>query len=335
MMKRILLFFSVLAVVSCGGSQNEFKARSWNGSFVQEMSDAYEYFLEHNTVPESVTVDGAEYDKGKMFAASHKLLQKMVAEPKKWQRKTVEFNDTLTFVDNERDNTLNVDEMSLEDFMALTERAYQYGEKNGLFPKYCTVVADFVDPADSSVYPTKMISNAMMVGFTRVFNHYVQTGELPQTISTWHSDFLRSTANCPKEDSVVVAMMKQITEGKETTYDKAKALFEHALDVWEWENYYNSSKGAVKTINEHGGNCCDLSHALVAMGRAAGIPSRYRHAQCKYKKSGKVIGHVMAEYYVDGVWYLCDPSSTGTTFGNHEAWAYMDTFNGYYNQLPF
>ena len=105
MMKRIVLFFLVLTAVSCGGSKNEFKARSWNGYFVQEMSDSYEYFLEHNTLPESITIDGVEYDKGTMFAASHKLLQKMTAEPKKWQRKTVEFNDTLTFVDNERDNT--------------------------------------------------------------------------------------------------------------------------------------------------------------------------------------------------------------------------------------
>lgn len=335
MMKRIFLFFLILTVVSCGESKNEFKARSWNGYFVQEMSDSYEYFVEHNALPESITVDGVEYDKGKMFAASHKLLQKMVAEPKKWQRKTVEFNDTLTFVANEKDNTLNVDEISLDDFAAITERAYKYAEEKGVFPKYCTVIAEYLDPADSSVYPTKMISDAMLVGFTRIFNHYVQTSELPQTISTWHSDFLRSTANCPKEDPVVVAMMEQIIKGKETTYDKAKALFEHALNEWEWVNYSNTSKGAVQTINDKCANCCDLSHALVAMGRAAGIPSRYRHAQCKYKKSGKVIGHVMAEYYVDGVWYLCDPSSTGTTFGNHEAWSQMDTFNGYYNQLPF
>jgi transglutaminase-like putative cysteine protease len=335
MMKRIVLLVLVLVVASCGGSQNEFKARSWNGEFVQEMSDSYEYFLENNKLPETVTVDGVEYDKGKMFAASHKLLLKMIEEPKKWQRKTVEFNDTISFVDNERNNTLNIDEISLEDFVALTEKAYKYGEENGVFPKYCILDENYVHPADSSKYSTNLISNSMLVGFTRFFHHYVQTLELPQTVSTWHSDFLRSATNCPKEDSLVVATMKQITEGKATTYDKAKALFEHALNEWNWQNYYNSSKGAAKTIYEKGGNCCDLSHALVAMGRAAGIPSRYRHAQCKYIKSGRVIGHVMAEYYVDGVWYLCDPSSKGTTFGNHEAWAYMDTFNGYYNELPF
>lgn len=335
MMKRIALFILVLTVLSCGDSNNEFKARSWNGYFVQEMSDAYEYFLEHDKMPESIIVDGVEYDRGKMFAASHKLLLKMIEEPKKWQRSVVEFNESLTFIDNVRNNTLNIDEISLEDFTSLTEKAYKYAEENGAFPKYCILNEDYIHPADSSRYSTKMISNSMLVGFSRFFHHYVENLELPQAVSTWHTDYLHSVMNCTKEDSTVVATMKMVTDGMTNPYDKAKALFEHALNAWEWQNYYNSRKGAVKTINEDGGNCCDLSHALVAMGRAAGIPSRYRHAQCQYIKSGKVIGHVMAEYYVDGVWYLCDPSSTGTTFGNHEAWSVMDTFNGYYNELPF
>jgi transglutaminase-like putative cysteine protease len=129
--------------------------------------------------------------------------------------------------------------------------------------------------------------------------------------------------------------MQEIIAGKNTDFEKAEAIFYYSLDEWEWVNYSNTSRGAVKTIQQKGGNCCDLSHAVVAMARAAGLPARYRHAQCKYKKSGKVIGHVMAEIYVDGKWYLCDPSSSGTTFGNHEAWSVMSTFNGLYDELPF
>ena len=149
MMKRIALFMLVLTVLSCGDSNNEFKARSWNGYFVQEMSDAYEYFLEHDKMPESIIVDGVEYDRGKMFAASHKLLLKMIEEPKKWQRSVVEFNESLTFVDNVRNNTLNIDEISLEDFTSLTEKAYKYAEENGAFPKYCILNEDYIHPADS------------------------------------------------------------------------------------------------------------------------------------------------------------------------------------------
>ena len=116
-------------------------------------------------------------------------------------------------------------------------------------------------------------------------------------------------------------------------YDRAKAIFEYARDEWEWLNYNNTSKGAVGTIQDKGGNCCDLTHAIVAMSRAAGIPARYRHAQCQYASG--VIGHVIAEIYVDGVWYPADASNNENTFGNHEAWSHMATFNGRYNELPF
>jgi hypothetical protein len=58
------------------------------------------------------------------------------------------------------------------------------------------------------------------------------------------------------------------------------------------------------------------------------------------KEGGRLILHFgavdqVAEVYVNGKWYLCDPSSNQDTFGNHEAWSHMDTFNGRYRELPF
>ena len=167
----------------------------------------------------------------------------------------------------------------------------------------------------------------------RIFDYFAENNVLPETISTWHSDFLRETKNCEVSSPVVIAEMEKAIGNATTDYDKAKAIFEYARDEWEYENYYNTERGAVKTIEDKAGNCCDLTHGIVAMARAAGIPSRYRHAQCMY--SSGVIGHVMAELYVDGVWYLCDASNNNNTFGNHEAWSYMETFNGRYSELDF
>lgn len=354
-MKRIFLVTSLIFAMIFGGchkvggenietpdipdvpakEEKGFFAESWNGYFVEEMAKAYDYFVENDKMPDSVNVKGLDYGRGKMLAASFKLIQKMLAEPDTWQDEDVEYNDRFSCPDNEKNNTLDVDEMSFDDFMAVASRAYDYAETNSIFPNYVTVNSDYKDSADGSQYSTKMVINAISVCFARIFHHYVENNEFPATICTWHTDYLRSVINAPKEDPVVVAMMEEITKGKTSDLEKAKALFQYSLEEWEWENYSNTSKGAVNTIKAEGGNCCDLSHALVAMGRAAGIPSRYRHAQCRYIKSGKLIGHVMAEYYVDGVWYLCDPSSTGTTFGNHEAWSVMETFNGRYNTLPF
>jgi transglutaminase-like putative cysteine protease len=68
------------------------------------------------------------------------------------------------------------------------------------------------------------------------------------------------------------------------------------------------------------------------MCRAAGIPARYLHGQC-YFSSG-VIGHVIPEIYVDGKWWICDPSNNSATFGT-PTWKGMETFNGRYNELEF
>lgn len=348
-MKRIAFFATLIFAISCGAckkvgpetppqeqiqEETGFVAKAWNGYFVEEMAAAYEYFLEHDKMPADVTVEGIKYGRGKMFAASYMLVQKIMNEPETWQDKEVEYNDSFSCPDNEKNNTIDVDELSMSDFMGVAKKAYEYAEKNKVLPNYVTLNANHKDP-DGSEYSTKMVINAISVGFARIFHYYKENNKFPESVSTWHSDYLRSVTNAPKDDPVVVAKMKEITNGLTTDMEKAKALFIYSLDEWEWVNYSNTSRGAVGTIQQNGGNCCDLSHALVAMGRAAGIPTRYRHAQCLYIKSGNIIGHVMAEFYVDGVWYLCDPSSSGTTFGNHEAWSVMKTFNGRYNKLPF
>lgn len=339
-MKRIF-FTSLLSLIACLSCDNKtpekpaqepFVARGWNGHFVEAMSGAYEYFVENDKMPTYINVEGLKYGSGKVLAASYKLVQKMIAEPQTWQDKEVEYNSSFSCPKNEKNNTLNVEELSLADFLAVTELAYNYAKEKKIFPNYCTIDPSFTD-VDGSVYPIQIVIDAIYIGYARIFHHYVEHGAFPEKISTWHTDYLRSVNNCPIDDPVVVAAMNTAIAGKATPYEKAKALFDYVRDEAEWENYSNTRRGAVVTLNDKLGNCCDLSHALVAMSRAAGIPARYRHAQCQYSKS--VIGHVMAELYVDGVWYLCDPSNNENTFGNHESWRYMVTFNGRYNELPF
>ena len=345
-MKRFLLLSVAFMLVfsACSKANNPvgeepkedagFVVKGWNGEFVAKMAGAYEYFVENNKMPATINVEGLNYGRGAMMAAGSQLLKKIVAEPETWQDEDVDFLQNVSCPDNEKNNTLDLNEMTMEQFLVVVNNAYAYAEKNHVFPNYCTVDANHSDP-DGSVYATQMVINAIYVTLARIFDHYVKNNELPQTFNVWHSDYLRSTANCPIDNELVVSTMQAITAGKKTDREKAEALFIHALDEWDWVDYMNTGRGAVKTIQNLGGNCCDLSHALVAMSRAAGIPARYRHAKCKYKKSGSLIGHVMAELYVDGKWYLCDPSSSGTTFGNHEAWSVMNPFHGYYNELPF
>ena len=110
---------------------------------------------------------------------------------------------------------------------------------------------------------------------------------MPSEVSSWQSDFLRDmnydsgcqnatgAAKCSLSDPVVTAARDAAIAGKTTTMDKAVALFNYARDQWEWEDYSNTRKGAIKVINGKVGNCCDLAHALIAISRSAGIPARY------------------------------------------------------------
>ena len=70
----------------------------------------------------------------------------------------------------------------------------------------------------------------------RIFHHYIEHGTFPETISTWHTDYLRSVNNCPIDDPVVVQAKNEAIAGKTTEYDKAKAPMEglikyHYLDT--------------------------------------------------------------------------------------------------------
>ena len=326
--------FLALSAVCSAKEYDSVLTKDGSVQFIEQMSKAYEYFLKNDRMPQTIRVDGVRFNSGMMLSAGYHLVKQMIAEPQTWMDSDIEYNSSYACPDNERNNTLDIDEISLDELMVLAGRAHVFAASNGVFPNYCTVDPDHKDP-DGSAYPTQMIINAISVAFARVFHHYAEHGVLPEKVCTWHSAFLRPTKHSPKGHPLVKATVRKVTKGLTTDYDKAKALFEYARDAWEWQNYSNTLKGAVRTIRDKGANCCDLSHTLIAMSRAAGIPARYRHGQCRYIKSGNVIGHVMAELYVDGVWYLCDPSSNEDTFGNHEAWAYMDTFNGRYRELPF
>lgn len=345
-MKRLaflLSFACMLSFCACTKANNPesepekeedkgFVATGWNGYFVEAVAQSYEYFVENDKLPTSVNVEGINYSRGKVFAAGYKLLLKIMSEPDTWQDEEVEFNDRFSCSDNKANNTVNVEYISLDDFMGYAKRAYEYAEKSMAFPNYVTMESGYVD-GDGSKYDVKIVNTALTVGLARIFHYFKENNKLPETVSTWHTDYLRKVANCNISDPLVISTMESITAGKTTDRQKAEAIFEYARDEWSYEGYSNTKYGAVTVIQGKQGNCCDMSHAIVALCRAAGIPARYYHAQCQYSSGN--IGHVMAQIFVDGQWFLVDATNNGNTFGNHESWKYMNTFNGLYNELPF
>ena len=128
--------------------------------------------------------------------------------------------------------------------------------------------------------------------------------------------------------------VKDLKEGREyeESYDKlvlspgASPIMPASIKGIDGPNVFS-----VRTVNEKGGNCCDLTHATLAMCRAAGIPARYLHGKCNYSTP---LGHVIPEIFVDGKWWIADPSNNKAVWGT-PTWNGMETFHGRYYELEF
>lgn len=156
----------------------------------------------------------------------------------------------------------------------------------------------------------------------------------PGTTDPAMQKYLVATANAQSTSSTIKNMAASITAGKTTTYAKAQAIFNWVRNNVSYAFYYNTRKGALNTLSSRSANCCDTSHLVVALSRAAGIPARYQHGTCTF--SGGRYGHVWAQLFVDGKWYYADAVSVRNSFGNIVNWN-MNTYSlhGTYTSLPF
>jgi len=73
-----------------------------------------------------------------------------------------------------------------------------------------------------------------------------------------------------------------------------------------YEDYNNSQKNSIETLNTFAGNCVDETNAVVALSRAAGISVRYVIG-IPYTQ---IRGHAWGHFLVDGVWICFDTSRT-------------------------
>lgn len=320
-----------------------FTLDSFNGHFAQAISGAYESFVQNGSLPVTLNVEGIKYTKAQYIIAACEILEAAHSKPDTWQEEEID-PFSAACGDEYRWNTFDPDEIDLQHVRYMAGRLLAYASEKGSLPNYVTFPSD--DQSSPGYLPkltmvvtqhdNQMNLRACMVVLTRVVNYFVTNeGKWPESVSSWPSTYLADARNCPSGDPVVQdavkAALSKLPDGA-SDRQKAEAIFTYARDEWEWEDYYNTKKGAVGTIKAKGGNCCDLTHATLAMCHAAGIPARYLHGQC-YFSSG-VIGHVIPEIYCDGKWWICDPSNNNATFGT-PTWKGMETFNGRYYELEF
>lgn len=148
--------------------------------------------------------------------------------------------------------------------------------------------------------------------------------------------YLKATRNCQVNNAQIKSLVKSLTKGLTSDMDKAKALFEYVQLNIEYDYYFDTDKGAVKTLSEKEGNGADQAHLLVAMFRAAGLKARYVHGYCTYYMNQKTIGHVWTQVLIDGTWICADSSDLSNRFGSISVWN-VDSYTliNKYLELPF
>ena len=170
---------------------------------------------------------------------------------------------------------------------------------------------------------------------------------LQQTTNTWEEvgfsirpvtalttgNNLESTAMAPSDNPKIKALAAKLKGA--TPMETAKNIFKFANDGTDFQFYLNSKKGALGALDSKKANCCDQTHLVVALLRAAEIPARYVHCSpCKFLQSGMVVSHVWPEAQINGKWVTMDTTSNKNGVGLVKNFKKIGAPK-YYSKLPF
>jgi hypothetical protein len=235
--------------------------------------------------------------------------------------------------------TLTSGNIQSAEYLTMAKSIVSYMETNGAAPNYATSSLGNVQ-YESLVYMYSKIANFVSVN-GRLPNYvsmtpWTTTTNTHQTIASDIAQYLQPTANCQSTNAQIIATANSIIQGATDPLTKATRIYNWVRDNIGYSFYYNTKNGAVGTLNAKTANCCDTTHLLIALERAAGIPAEYVHGYCQFTSSGNWYGHVWAQLYVNGKWYTADAISLRNSFGVINNWNTATyTLYGVYKELPF
>ncbi len=162
----------------------------------------------------------------------------------------------------------------------------------------------------------------------------VNRDPIPASMKPWLADGKKYDLSSPE----LAAIVDKVTDGKTTTYDKARAIYEHIAKVIT----YDRSAGwddAAAVLKRGTGSCSEYTFALVAMLRKAGIPARYVGAVSERgdQASFDDVFHRWAEAWLPGYgWVPLDanaahgepPGERGAYFGGRSNRQLVTTIEG-------
>lgn len=98
----------------------------------------------------------------------------------------------------------------------------------------------------------------------------IDAGAVPADMKRWLGDDKKYDLGSP----ALAELVDKVTKGKSTTYDKARAIFEHIAKVITYDRS-GGWNNAAAVLERGTGSCSEYTFALVALLRKAGIPARY------------------------------------------------------------
>lgn len=216
-----------------------------------------------------------------------------------------------------------------------------------------------VAPSTSTTYLGKIKFQDLIYSFSSILSFQKTKNRMPNYVSVWSYRTAKTTSiynlkpvtttaagssgstaaaggeNSSTDSSSISVLAKSITSKYSTTYNRAVAAYNWVRDNIDYEFYYNTKKGAAKTLSSRGGNCCDQAQLLAALYKALGIDYKFYHGSAKFT-SGTTYGHVWLKVNVNGKWYNADTTSSRNSFGTIKNWDTSSlVLKGTYNVLPF
>lgn len=334
-MKKIFAFILALPIlVGCGKNSSdtpvheatwEEQLASTNGELLASFDKANTEQETFHTLPADIKWNAMTLNAGTYLRLGISFLSRILAQPATWHEEEMDYNDYGP-ISKQSIEPFPLDAIPFEEMKSIVSA------QNGLLEEGGDIDTQF----SVSGTDVKLSRQALTAMLCRVLSHYYRNHSFPVAVSTSEGSYIHSTSNCNISAPEVLSARDEawrkagVTEASSTRL-KAEAIFNYGRDEWDYEGYFNTSKGAVGTIKSKNANCCDMSHAICAMARLSGIPSRYFHGQCKY--SSGYIGHVISQLYVDGKWEFADATNNSNTFGKV---SFTDAYNvNYYETLPF
>lgn len=283
------------------------------------------YIHENGKTPKTVRV-------GDVTVARHSFNRMMAATIIEIYNNTNQ--NILTMTVGDPDNPmggLHEDRLMKNEYIDAAQRTKDFIAANKKMPNYINTSLGQMSPYN------------FMDMYSRALNFYASEDYLPNYIYTNSlagmtspvqptapsipdelKTYLDATKNCQVNDTTIQSIANGL--------DSAENTFYYVRDDFDYDLYYNTRRGALKTIRDKIGNCCDLSHALVALLRAKGIPAFYRHVLAQFNSG--TTGHVYVKAYVNGNYVSLDASNNRNGYNNIVSWKLSKIYNNY-RELPF